>query len=352
MLGPLNDMTVEQAIMVGIQAACVFAKEKQLELTHIETSHMGIFELISNQELFVIPEELLEAFRLFNSIHANNPSHALNDPHEDNSRKISWIPEHMNSSASYMAEYARLHLSEPVELPGDSTLGNLQFFLDRDMGRVLNNPDIMVMPLMGLGEVIDPPCNTLKRKRVEYEQDEFGGPWDCLVPSADLHNVVLNPSAAVHSWSIIPPASLPGNKGKGKHYDNYSFYDRGSLSQKAIAILDSGALSRFSPCFCDKALNLELPVGDVSLELFAKDVLHYACLDTLGILEPMFLPLPAPDKQFMTIDQMLLEMGLHSSSPQVVSAVKDAGVVLGGTSSVGVGSISSAAQRGRRAASV
>ncbi|KAL1826435.1 hypothetical protein ACET3Z_004847 [Daucus carota] len=318
MQGPLNNMTVEQAIMAGIQAVCVFAKEKQLELTHIETSHMEIFELISNQELFVIPDDLLEAFRLFNSIHANYPSQANNHSQETNSRKISWIPEHMNSDASYMAKYGLLHLTDLVEMPGDTTLGNLQFYLDRDMGRVIITPDVVIMPLMGLGEVIDGdrPCNFLKRKQVDSVQGCYGGSFDRLVPvkgvNAGMFSPSLNTADVSPTWSITPPVPLPASKGKDKHYPNYAFFENGSLSDKACAILDLGALSQFSQIFREKALDLESLVG-------------------------------------MRCMNLLSEMGFQSPSSQVVKDVK---VAVGGEGVMGDGIVPAAKKRGRRAASI
>ncbi|KAL1811510.1 hypothetical protein ACET3Z_021575 [Daucus carota] len=125
--------------------------ENELEHIHIETTNVGIFELISAQHQFVIPLELLESFRLFNFIHANQ------SPENVIPRKISWIPDHMNSAAIYMAEHGMLHLTDLVELRGDATLGNLRFFLDRDLGRVLHNPEVVILPDLGLGEIMDSP---------------------------------------------------------------------------------------------------------------------------------------------------------------------------------------------------
>ncbi|WOH14892.1 hypothetical protein DCAR_0934420 [Daucus carota subsp. sativus] len=229
----------------------------------------------------------------------------------------------MNSAASHMAEYGLLNLSDPFELPRDATLGNLQFILDRDMGHVINNPEVVVVPLMRLGEVID---GTL---------------------AANLTRTGMSMHLCLHLGVLTPPAALATSKGKGKHYENHAFFENGSLSDKAIAAFDSGALLHFSSCFREKTLDLKTPVGNEMFGLYAKDVLHHTCLDTLGLLESMFLPAPVPPPQpsspFMSTDLMLYEMGLESSPVHVGNVVSGA---LDG------GSLSASSQRGRRAASV
>lgn len=68
-----------------------------------------------------------------------------------------------------------------------------------------------------------------------------------LVPvkgvNAGMFSPLLNTAAVSPTWSITPPVPLPASKGKDKHYPNYAFFEDGSLSDKACAILDSGALS-------------------------------------------------------------------------------------------------------------
>ena len=45
-MGPFNNFTEEQALMAGIQSACIYAQKHDLQVTHIETSHLDVFELI------------------------------------------------------------------------------------------------------------------------------------------------------------------------------------------------------------------------------------------------------------------------------------------------------------------
>lgn len=71
-MGPFNNFSEEQALMAGIQSTCIYAQEHDLQITHIETSHLDVFEVIRLQEHIPIPEDQLEAFRLFNTVHANH----------------------------------------------------------------------------------------------------------------------------------------------------------------------------------------------------------------------------------------------------------------------------------------
>ncbi|KAL1803898.1 hypothetical protein ACET3Z_032545 [Daucus carota] len=323
MEGPANNLTLEQGIMAAIQAACVFADENKLEPIHIETTHVGIFELVSAQDQFIIPHELLEAFRLFNSLHANNTDN--NDG--ANPRRISWIPHHMNSTAVYMAEYGMNHLTEVVELPGASTLGNLQFFLDRDMGRVLPNPELVVLPNLGLGEVEDGPPPSLPAKRVCCDSGLSRNVWSGRV------NKMKGPMAPRLSsfqfgstskkWEIDAPIPLLIAKERDMLYGGYLFYKDGSFTDQAIEILELGDLAEVSPVFAEKAVNLEAHVGK---GLFAKDILNYACLGCLSVaLEALQdAPLSPPpgfdaeplqehkldDLHLMLVDDLLVEMGM------------------------------------------
>ncbi|KAL1822717.1 hypothetical protein ACET3Z_009495 [Daucus carota] len=268
-MGPFNDFTEEQAIMAGIQSACIYAQEHDLKVTHIETSHHDVFELIRLQEHVPIPEKQLEAFRLFNTVHSNNYVEGSTD------RRISWVPEHMNDAARYMAEYGLEHFSNFVEIPGPQPIGNLQFFLDRDMGMVIANPEIELLPNMGLAF-----------KSAAYMSGTHG-------------------------------------KGKMKLYEGYAFYDNGFLSKRAVEILESGSLLHYSDVFGDKNLDLEVHVAN---GMYTKDILHHAVLDTLGMFEsklvdrhPFIADIVSSKKhEFMPVDTVISLMGLKDDSDSAV----------------------------------
>lgn len=326
--GPMNHLTEEQAIMAGIQAAVVHAKEKGWELTHIETTHRGIFELISDQDQFIIPEELLEAFRLFNSVHANHQVQEVQDPIV---RKISLIPDHMNSVAIYLADYGLHHSHDLVELPGKTTVGNLQYLLDRDMGLVFAEPGIELVENMGLGEVIDdaPPPPPPNRKRKAEALCIECGSVGMHIPARAFR------ASEVPSVALSHPAFAHARKGKAKDYETYSFYDNGAFTRRAIEVLNSGALLQFHPSFGESELNLEAHVMN---GFCVKDILHHACLDTLGMvqfmLEDSFAQAPADgdhDSDLMPYDQVeaaldfddavvpvLVEAGMPGASAAVI----------------------------------
>ena len=104
-------------------------------------------------------------------------------------------------------------------------------------------------------------------------------------------------------------------KGKERAYDELAFYNNGSLTKKAISILDSGALLQFSPVFGNPVLDLEAHIGN---GLFAKDILHHACLDTLGIVSSVLSNMECAkasnlqdleDMGLMSVNSVLSEMG-------------------------------------------
>lgn len=65
---------------------------------------------------------------------------------------VSRVLVEQNLAAQYLAEYGRDNLNAFGEVPG--SVGNLQHFLDRDLG--LEIP-LQVMDNMGLGEVVNAP---------------------------------------------------------------------------------------------------------------------------------------------------------------------------------------------------
>ncbi|WOG83242.1 hypothetical protein DCAR_0102417 [Daucus carota subsp. sativus] len=333
-MGPFNNFTEEQALMAGIQSACIYAQEHDLQVTHIETSHLDVFELIRLQEHVPIPEEQLEAFRLFNTVHANHYVEGETD------RRISWIPEHMNEAATYLAEYGLHHFSGFVEIPGPQTVGNLQFLLDRDMGMVIANPEVELLPNLGLGEVVDgpPPPATHPKRRFSSSSfmDDEAGMENAFLDIGVLHGK----DDSLFSWAFKTPsceqkppvfkvspfksaAVMFGDRGKGKAkmYEDYAFYDDGHLSKRAMELLDSGALLHYSDAFGEKVIDLETHVAN---GFFAKDILHYAVLDTLGMLESMLEdkhPLVADivsskKMELMPVDSVLTLMGLDEDASQ------------------------------------
>ena len=271
----------------------------------------------------------LEAFRLFNTVHANHYEEGKTN------RQISWVPEHMNDAARYMAEYGLEHFSSFMELPWPETVGNLQFFMDRDMGMIIANPEVELLPNLGLGEVVDAPSpspNRLKRGYNYLNTDECNffleGAFSTFVAEAPPPWVMSAPS-----WSNdpilakIPPfkpsasTSADQRKGKAKMYEGYAFYEDGKLSNPAVEILESGALLHFSDVFANRVLDLEAHVLN---GFYAKDILHYAVLDCLSMFENMFVdrhPFVADivntnELDLMPVSSVLSLMGYDDSDTQ------------------------------------
>lgn len=53
-MGLMNHLTEEDALMAGIQAACIEAQKREWELTHIETVHHEVFNTIRMQEHMIL----------------------------------------------------------------------------------------------------------------------------------------------------------------------------------------------------------------------------------------------------------------------------------------------------------
>ena len=236
----------------------------------------------------------LEAFRLFNTVHANHYEEGKTN------RQISWVPEHMNDAARYMAEYGLEHFSSFVELPWPETIGNLQFFMDRDMGMIIANPEVELLPNLGLGEVVDPPypsparlkrgynylnsdeCNFFLESAFSTAAAEAIPPWVLSAPTWSNDPIL----AKISPFKPSASTSTDRGKGKAKMYEGYAFYENGTLSKRAVEILESGALLHFSDVFANRPLDLEAHVNN---GLYAKDILHYAVLDCLGMFEHMLV---------------------------------------------------------------
>ncbi|KAL1806764.1 hypothetical protein ACET3Z_029832 [Daucus carota] len=319
-MGPVKDASEEQAIMAAVQAACIHCQKMKWDLTHIETTNRDVFEIIRVQEHIILTEEQLESYRLFNTIHANNYKDGVTD------RRISCVPEHMNASAKYMAVYGLNNLTCLVEAPG--VFGDLQHYLDRDMGMVLALPNIDILPNFGLGEIEDgpPPAPGKKRKfGFQFGIDDHSVPLafasDCPPISLECSYVPryrywMN-KAGTPQHDNLGPGSI---KGKAKLYHDYSFYKDGTLSEHAINLLENGSLVHISDAFAADVIDLEAPVG---MGFFVKDILHHAVNDTLSdvvnILKGSDVVLQSFAKdgvdELMHVDQVLLEMGFLEGNP-------------------------------------
>lgn len=113
----------------------------------------------------------------------------------------------------------------------------------------------------------------------------------------------------------------PGSvKGKAKIYHDYSFYQDGSLSERAIALLENGSLVHISDVFANDVIDLEAPVG---MGYFAKDILHHVINGTLPEVVlylkkgEMGLPSFVIDgvEELMQVEQVLREMGFQEGDP-------------------------------------
>lgn len=290
--GPMPGMTEVQAIIWAFQVATVECLKLKKHKLHFETDVHEVFLVIRFQDEIVLADEVREAMLMFNSIYTNNFQE------DETERIISRIPIEQNRTAEYMARYGMENVGFFAETLG--FFGNLEFFLDRDMGL-----DILfeVMDNMGLGEVIDEEIvdeEEVEVERVEnldeemagddeeemnggVEEEMFGGDeddnfydfWDLVCPNAEMQ---VGPPEPQGKKAIIPApcsvkrplllkdkvdpiASPPGcmgtcsqrgnvvSKGKEKLYSGFAFNDNGLLSEPAMHILDGGLLKEYSAVF-------------------------------------------------------------------------------------------------------
>ncbi|WOG89915.1 hypothetical protein DCAR_0209155 [Daucus carota subsp. sativus] len=285
-LGPMNGLNEEQAIMAGLQAACVQAVKKDWEKIHIETTNRDVYDAIRVQNHFGIQEDQLEVYRLFNTLYTNH--------FKEGSTVVcvSWAPAHMNSTAEYLASYGMRNLTCFAE--AKSRVGDLDFFLERDMGRVLPAPINELALNMGEGEVIDgPPPNPAKKRRVNVE---YGAG---------------NSSSAVHHSLNAGCVSAMVNKGKRKFYEGMAFNNGGIFSPSAIRIMEEGELGEFSGIFQQKVVDFN---GPVKKGLRACDLLHHAAAGTLNEVKPTRMELLDEllfgGREFVSVDEVLHALGL------------------------------------------
>ncbi|WOG81868.1 hypothetical protein DCAR_0101023 [Daucus carota subsp. sativus] len=181
---------------------------------------------------------------MFNMIYANHFAEGKTK------RMIACIPQRMNGTVDYMAQYGIEKGLDFGEFTG--TVGNMDYFLAIDMGMTMSLPNSEVLQNLVEGEVIDGPPPPKKRK--------FGE----LV-------------------SVERPLQCFKDKGKAKVMEHYSFNDKGLFTEKAVKAMTDGSLCRYSPVFNGEVVNLDAVVGN---GIYARDILHHAIIGTMHVIIP------------------------------------------------------------------
>lgn len=68
-LGPLNDMTEQEALTLAEQSRIVQAVGRGFSRVHIETVNSEFHDTMRIQEFIFLPQDLVEAFRLVNTFY-------------------------------------------------------------------------------------------------------------------------------------------------------------------------------------------------------------------------------------------------------------------------------------------
>lgn len=298
-IGPVKNMTEEQAIFWGANAGITQAWRMGFHGIHLEVVSRLVFDVIELQEFIFPPEELEEALLQFNTMFAN---HFIEGK---TFRRISVIPLAMNRTAEYMARFGMEIETAFVEAP--EIFGNLQHYLDRDMGIAL---PVEIMSNFGNGNVEE-----VVTEANQIDNNEILMPLNLLANIAALVPVIppmMEPANENSKEAIkeaekgvnnIEETNLNGDNnflikikegessveidhqsGKGKEIllSGYSFHVDGLLTQEAISILDSGELSAISKAFDPGRVNLEMEVFE---GVYAKDILKSV---VKGNLEALF----------------------------------------------------------------
>ena len=262
--------------MSGIHDALIHAQEKKWDLLHIETTNRHVYDTIRHQEHIFLEDEQLEVYSMFNTIYANHFAEGKTK------RVIACIPQRMNGTAEYMAQYGIDKGLEFGEFTG--TVGNMDYYLARDMGMTMPLPNPEVLQNLGEGEVIDGPPPPPSKKR-KYDDLSFE----------------------------VRPLQCFRDKDKEKVMEHYSFNDKGIFTEKAVKAMTSGSLSRFSPVFNGEMVDLNVVVGR---GIYARDILHHAVIGTMRVIIPKLYvsnhvrPLAEVD-ELMTVNQVLSLLGFN-----------------------------------------
>lgn len=237
-LGPARGMTAVPALVWGVQSGILAALSMGFCQTHIETDNREVYDTIRVQEFIILPPDEEEAFSQFNTLFTNHYAEG------ETERKVSIIPLNLNHTTQYMANYGLENFQSLVQAPG--IFGNLQFFLDRDMGMAIPYPEFDLQENFGEGEVVDlppPPASPVPRE----------SSFQCSV--------------------FI--------KGKGREHSKYAFTHNGLLTQQALQILEEDRLIPISKVFESSLVNLD---KEIFLGIFARDIPDSAVRGTLHTL--------------------------------------------------------------------
>lgn len=343
-------MSTLQAVLWGAQAGIIKSFFLGFHRSTVEFDNREAYDIIDMHEHIFIPEELSEVMTQINTFHENHFSEGMTE------RFVSVIPLQMNRSAEYMAIYGLNNLPAFAEAP--DSFGNLQYYLDRDMGMALPFQLMNIDQNFGLGEVVDAPPhnpssldypdNSMHLDVAEALQLLSQAVFPPVLEDGSImparSSVVVPYSSSSIAASNFPPSPLSRDgssthsiKGKGKVLAHYSFNNDGLLSQEAIKILDEGCLSSVSKIFLKKVIDLD---AEIFKGIYAKDVLEAAVKGQLydlmasikpfsitlklsgsdpsdipepsskkiEVIDKFYQPAFASDMELMDVEQLLLEM--------------------------------------------
>lgn len=112
--------------MEGGEAGIVHAAGRGYLKVIVETINRNFYDTVRVQEFIFLPQELVEAFGQINTFFANHMDS------ENIAISFSIVSEELNRTAEYLVRYGLENLDPFAEAP--MRFGNLQFYLDRDMG--------------------------------------------------------------------------------------------------------------------------------------------------------------------------------------------------------------------------
>lgn len=243
---PVKGMTELPALIWGVQSGILASMSLGFHKTHIELDNREAYDTIRVQEFIHLPPDLEETFGQFNTLFSNQFVEDMTV------RQVSVIPVERNATARYMASYGMNNLKVLVQAPG--VFGNLQYYLERDMGMILPYPEFELLDNLGEGEVIN-----------------FSPPEP---PTWIMHNnfAIVSPliDGAINCNAEMTIEMI---KGKGICLTGYAFMQGGLITHKAQRILNEGILIPFLKEFSNKVINMD---KDIFKGVYARDLLDSA----------------------------------------------------------------------------